>query len=139
MFLKNPRTNFLRQKVWRVIFWIVRWCECYESQGLWFFRQYYCLRRIFWIGRYLEAVRRKIMRVIRRFFLISTFNKENINARRNKSYYFLSFFKNFIFHNSHPACVAKESIFSSLNLLRKCSGNSLNGKWILSSGLINYL
>ena len=34
-----------------------------------------------------------------------------MNARRNKSYYFLSFFQNFDFHNSYPAYVAKECIF----------------------------
>ena len=43
-------------------------------------------------GWYLEAVRRKILRVIHRFLVILTIKKENINARRNQSYYFLSFF-----------------------------------------------
>ena len=37
LFVKNPRTNFPRKKVWRVIFWIIRRGECEESQGLWFF------------------------------------------------------------------------------------------------------
>ena len=111
MFAKNPGTNFLRQKVWRVIFWIVRWWECDKSQGLWFFLNIIIFERFLEPERYLEAARRKILRVIHRFLVISTIKKENINARRNKSYYFLSFFWNFIFYNSYPVCVAKESIF----------------------------
>ena len=117
------------------------------------FRQYYCLRRIFGIGRYLEAVRRKILRVICQFLIILTIKKEKINARGNKSDYFLSLFWNFILHSSYPACVAKECMFinifkfikkmlwecSQTACIRICEYNLLRGKWILGSGLINYL
>ena len=116
--------------------------------------QYYCLRGILGIGRYLEAVRRKILWVIRQFLIILTIKKEKINARRNKSHSFPSLFQNFIFHNSDSACVAEECIFSNIvefiekilweclqtACIRICKYNLLRrGQWILSSGLINYL
>ena len=57
-----------------------------KSQGL-IFCKYYCLREIFGTGWYLEAVRRKILRVIHRFLVILTIKEENLNARRKKLFY----------------------------------------------------
>ena len=103
----------------------LHWWECEELQWL-IFLQYYCLRGIFEIGRYLKAVRRKISRVVRRFLIILTIKNENINARRNKSYSFHPSSRPSSFITLIQHVLQKECIFSTfLNLLRKCSGNAL--------------
>ena len=87
LFVKNRRINVLRKKIYRVVFF----CTLIRMWGIartLIFRQYYCLWGILGIGTYLEAVRRKILRVIHRFLMILTIEKKNINARRNKSFFF---------------------------------------------------
>ena len=96
------------------------------------FRQYYCLRGFLGIGRYLEAVRRKILIDIRRFLIILTINKKNINAQWNKFFFHPSKTSSSYWYALDPKCRRKNALTNALCHERWCKhGTAYQMHWCL--------